>query len=377
MEIHRKALFLLILMMMLLAFDCHRSDSRWKGKIEKIDGITTAKNPKEPMFEEDEGVFKLREDLSIGVKEGSPEYMFSQVQDLDVDAEGNIYVLDQKETRVIVFDAQGIYLRTIGRRGQGPGEVQLPIFVQITARNELLVYDYAMTRAVFYTREGIFLRHQSTRRPLVPIALDSRGILVGFEILAPPPLGGKLLKIYDRDFQKAKVIAQDEQGQAGVIDVGQPTIYACIAPVDTIVWGNSENYTLYVANSAGETIKIIRREYDPVPITSMAKKEFEEKYAEPVRYGMRLSFRNNFPAFSGIFVDEDGHIFVKTYETAARENDRYMFDIFDPEGRYIAKVVIKANLNERSVWKKDRLYTIEMDELDYPAVVRYQVTWKE
>jgi len=369
------AIWLTCLLLMVLV-SCRKKET-WEGSIETRDGVSNVKNPKEPMFEEYEGVFKLREDLSIGVKEGSPEYVFSQIQDLDVDTEGNIYVLDQREARVIVFDAQGIYLRTIGRRGQGPGEIQLPVFVQITTQSELLVYDYAMTRAVFYTRDGTFLRQQSTRRPLMPIAVDSRGFLVGSEILAPPPLGGKLLKIYDPDFQKAKVIAQDEQDQAGVIDIGKPTIYGCIAPNDAIVWGNSENYTLYVANSAGETIKIIRREYNPVPITSTDKKEFEEKYAEPVRYGMSLGFRNNFPAFSGIFVDEDGRILVKTYETAAGENDRYMFDIFDPEGRYIAKLVIKANLDERSVWKKDRLYTIEMDELDYPTVVRYQVTWKE
>lgn len=205
--------------------------------------------------------------------------------------------------------------------------------------------------------------------------MDSRGFLVGYEILAPPPIGGKLLKRYDPDLLRAELIAQDEKGQAKTFDIGKSTIYCCVAPTDDLVWGNSENYALYLVNPAGENFKIIQREYSPVPITASDKKEFEERYAEPVRHGMSIIFRDNYPAFSGISIDEDGRLFVKTYERTKGESERNTFDIYDPQGRYLIKTVIKANINERSAWGKNSLYTIEMDEQGYPIVVRYRVAW--
>ncbi len=47
---------------------------------------------------------------------------------------------------------------------------------------------------------------------------------------------------------------------------------------------------------------------------------------------------------------------------------------FDPEGKYIAKVLF--NINSPLFFKKGKLYTIEEDEDGYQYVKRYKVTWK-
>jgi hypothetical protein len=375
MKKYQVGLVCLILVTSVLVFGCRRSKSRWKGTVEQVDGVTIVTNPKEPLFNEGENAFALSRDPSFGVKEGPAEYMFSQIQDLDVDAEGDVYVLDQREAQVKVFNAQGTYLRTIGRRGQGPGEVQMPVFVQITKQRELVVYDYASSRAIFYAPDGTFLRQRSTRKPMMPIGMDPRGYFAGYEILAPPPIGGKVLVVYDPDFQNVKVIAQDEQGQPKVFDIVKPTVYGCMTPNGEVVWGSSETYALIFVNLAGKIVKTIRRDYDPVPITAAARKEFEERYAEPLRHGMSIKFRKNYPAFSGIFADEDGRVFVKTYEGTGGEADRSRLDIYSPEGRFLAQAAVKADIDERSAWKDGYLYTIEMDGSEYPTVVRYRVTW--
>lgn len=377
MKTRKVGLVCLISMFSLIVIGCRRSETPWKGTIEKAGGVTVVKNPKEPLSKGGAGVFALDKDLVIGVKEGPAEYTFSQIQDVDVDAEGNIYVLDQRETQVKVFDATGLYLRTIGRKGQGPGEIQMPVLVQVTKQGELLVYDYALSRANFYSLEGVFIRQGSPRRPLMPIAMDSRGSLVGYEILAPPPIGGKLLKRYDPDLLQAKQIAQDEQGQPKTFDIGKPAIYACLGPHDELVWGHSEKYVLNSVDPAGETVRVVQRDYDPVSITLPDRTEYEERYAEPVRHGMSIKFREHYPAFCGLSVDEEGRLFVKTYERADGESRRNVFDIYDPEGRYLVKTVIMADLNERSAWKNNKLYTIEMDELGFPTIVRYRVAWNQ
>jgi hypothetical protein len=91
--------------------------------------------------------------------------------------------------------------------------------------------------------------------------------------------------------------------------------------------------------------------------------------------GVKIHFRSNFPAFAGISVDEEERIFVRTYERIEDSNERYYYDVFDPEGKYLAKVPIRANLNRISEWRRNKLYTVEEDEEGYIYIKRYKVSW--
>jgi len=48
----------------------------------------------------------------------------------------------------------------------------------------------------------------------------------------------------------------------------------------------------------------------------------------------------------------------------------FFFDVFDLEGKYIARVPVPANLNRNSVWKRHKLYTIDEDNDGFPVVKR-------
>jgi hypothetical protein len=76
-----------------------------------------------------------------------------------------------------------------------------------------------------------------------------------------------------------------------------------------------------------------------------------------------------------IFVDEKERIFVQTYEQLEGKDKFFFFEIFDEEGKYLAKVPVLANLDRSSIWKRDKLYTIDEDENGYPVVRRYKVFW--
>jgi hypothetical protein len=64
------------------------------------------------------------EGLSIGGKDSREENMLLEPTDLDVDDDGNIYVLNRKAVHIKVCDNQDKFVRAIGRKGQGPGEFQ-------------------------------------------------------------------------------------------------------------------------------------------------------------------------------------------------------------------------------------------------------------
>ncbi len=54
------------------------------------------------------------------------QFLFGEIEDLLIDADGTIYVLDSQLANVKVFSAAGQHLRTIGREGDGPGEARAP-----------------------------------------------------------------------------------------------------------------------------------------------------------------------------------------------------------------------------------------------------------
>lgn len=367
--------FILILGFLFLLISCHQQKTIWKGTIEESDGVTIVKNPKDPIY--GENIFSLTEDLSIGKAEGQEEYMFSRINAIDVDDEENIYVADLVFAHIKVFDRHGQYIRTIGRKGQGPGEMQMPYYVQITLKNELLVQDRGTQRLLFFALNGDFLRQNLMGRSRFPvlIKMDSFGNFIGIVVLAPPPVGGKIIEKYDPDFNTIKTIAEDEQGKRGVFDIGKTSCYCDVSPSDNIIWGDSKEYVLQILNPQGVLIKRIIKDPNPQKFAEKDKEMYEQRYAEPIQAGYELKLPSHFPAFKDIFVDEKERIFVQTYQHLEGKEDLFFFDVFDPEGKYIAKVPVPANLNRNSVWKKHKLYTIDEDIDGFPVVKRYEISW--
>ena len=352
-----------------------KQDLIWKGTVEERDGVTIVSNPKEPIYPDD--VFYLTEDLVIGRPEGLDEYMFSRISSIDVDNEENIYIADLREAHIKVYDRQGQFLRTIGRKGQGPGEIIMPYYVQITSHNELLVQDLGAQRLLFFSLKGDFIRQDvrgKTRYPVL-VKMDSFGNFVGILALAPPPVGGKIIQKYDQEFNVLQTIAEDEQGQRGVFDIGKTSCYCDVSPIDHIVWGDSKEYVLYILNPQGQLIKKIKKDPNPLRFTERDREIYQQNYAEPIQAGYEIKFPNHFPSFRDIFVDEKERIFVQTYQHLEEKDKFFFFEVFDAEGRYIAKVPVEANLDRSSIWKEGKLYTVDEDEDGYPVVRRYKVFW--
>lgn len=367
----------LFISVLIVLISCGKQKTEWQGTIEEVDRVTIVNNSKEPMYSED--VFSMEEEISIGEAEGEEEYMFSRINDIDVDDERHVYVAEGAFAHIRVFDENGEYLREIGRKGQGPGEMQMPIYVQIIPQNEVIVHDYIAQRLSFFSLDGKFLRQKSTaktRNPFIPIKMDAYGNLIVMAAFAPPPIGGKELKMYDSNLELLMMVAKEEKGIIGIFDIGKPSWYCDVSPSDNIVWGDSKEYVIQILNTEGDLIKKIIKEYKPLKYTTEDKEVYYNRYSGFVKRGGKLNFRDHFPAFSEISVDDEERIFVKTYERVEGSEESFYFDVFDSKGIYIAKVPIRTNLNRNSVWKKGKLYTIEEDEDGYEYIKRYKVTWK-
>ena len=59
-----------------------------------------------------------------GADEGLASFYQLSRSNIAVGPAGDLYVLDRSDHRVVVFDTAGRHLRTLGREGGGPGEIQ-------------------------------------------------------------------------------------------------------------------------------------------------------------------------------------------------------------------------------------------------------------
>ena len=72
----------------------------------------------------------------------APEWaFFGDSTSVSFDAAGNLYVLDRAAARVVIVNAAGGLVRTVGRQGQGPGEFNQPLFLAVWRDGRFVVLD--------------------------------------------------------------------------------------------------------------------------------------------------------------------------------------------------------------------------------------------
>jgi len=333
----------LFLSVFVMLVSCKNQKTEWTGKIEEVNGVTVVKNPEEPIY--DENVFGLDEELTIGEEDKDSEPLFIDVSSVRVDYEENIYVLDSKACQIKVFDKNGKYLRKIGRKGRGPGEMQLPTVLDIVSGKEIMICDFSNNRISFYSLQGELLKEVSKGhffRLLAPM-LDSNRNFVGSMRIQIEDKRIDELRKFDSNFKPIFTIEKIEYtDEPNVIYPYPPFIFYIILKNDKVLWGNWVHYRLQIADDAGRTTRKIIKDYDPVKITDEDKeRDIKERFGDRgIPPDIKLVFPEYYPAFWHLSHDDEGRIFVQTFRRT--EEGSYYYDVFDSEGKYIAKVPLKA-----------------------------------
>ena len=120
---------------------------------------------------------------------GSSE-IFTRPSGIAVNADGSrIYVVDNGSVRtenhgIHIFDFEGNLLRTVGTRGTGEGQFNLPLMATVGPKGRLYVTDTGNFRVQIFDAEGNFLQAFGSvgRRPgqfshPKGIAVDERGVI--------------------------------------------------------------------------------------------------------------------------------------------------------------------------------------------------------
>jgi hypothetical protein len=355
---------ILFLSVLIIFVFCGQKKSKWQGTIEEVNGVTVVKNPIEPMYSEN--VFGLQEELSIGGADEREEYMFSRIRDIEVDDEERIYALDHREAHIKMFDENGEYIRTIGTKGQGPGELNYPVGLFCSPLKEIMVEDIRNRCLTFYSLEGDYIKSIPTARLfLLRPTIDSKGNIVG--LLTNNKNGVYDFTKADADLNFPQTIDFSPFPDFEAFNPFYPIIKWAMAKGDRIIYGYPEKYELKIISPEGKVLRKIMKEYNPVEITQKEKENVVKGY----RQSLKFAFPKYHSAYQSFTLDEEGRIFVQTWNRI-EDGEGNFYDVFNAEGEYLIKIFLKF---PPLVWKKTKLYTIEEDEEGFQIIKKYKVNW--
>jgi len=137
------------------------------------------------------------------------DFLF-QPSDMDVDrALRLIYIADSGNNRVMVFDFDGKFVRTIGQQGQGPAEFSRHTGLHVFGEGSLAVADIGNNRIQLFDGTGQFLRSINTKEVRVADLIVEGGL---FYTIPSFGMSGFDLNMGSKEDSQSLIVVMDDKG---------------------------------------------------------------------------------------------------------------------------------------------------------------------
>jgi hypothetical protein len=361
---------------------------------------------------------RFTEDLRFGADEEEDHYQWVMgATDIAVDNKGNIYVADVRESRLLVFDAEGRFQRVAVPKGQGPGEMVSLASFQVLADGRGVAYEGRpgiLPKLHFFAPDMSF-QHQKApggfSKILIYADFSPDGSMMGTQYLAMSMEDGNMFArtaLMDLDFNPLREFSAHEQtmdfqrfNEPGVLrDFIATLLKNALAGVGVFAFGEdgsiytalSSEYEITRWNKELEKQHIFEKTYKPVAYRDEEIAAITDRVCEAFRGVPQWAEMIN-DAFvkrvieiaditvpknpvNGMIAMPDGHLLVVhlTDEISGEQTA----DIFDQSGYLIGQVTMGdwaflSPLGQVSmVFKNGFAYTLEIDEDEFVRAVRYR-----
>lgn len=375
---------------------CGASDSRpaarWTGTVDTLpSGHIVVSNTDAPLWLPGEE-WQVVEELRIGRADGDGPDLFGRIHSLAVDPGGRIWVLEAQAQELRVFGPDGQYIRTVGRKGGGPGEFAQAVKVELGPDGNLWVMDPSNNRHSVFDTAGTYLEGKHAPGGFVilpwPGGFDRQG-----RYYSPTPLRGSggfrmALVVHDASMQPVDTLEPPRdpvereyfelRNDGGFIRAGVPfsgSLNWQLSPDGTIWALVTDQYRLFELGADGDTLRTITRAFTPLPVTAADRESIHERLKWFTDQGGRIDLSkipDTKPPAGFFFIDDADHIWVQVTMPDEEDNGR-VFDIFDPDGRYLGAVRLPFTLPGSPIFRDGALYAVTVDELEVPYVVRARI----
>ncbi|HUE96169.1 MAG TPA: 6-bladed beta-propeller, partial [Longimicrobiaceae bacterium] len=339
-------------------------------------GAVRVRNPETGVWAEGEE-WRLVEELRIGSAMGAGPDAFGDVIDIEVDPLGRIYVLDEQAQEIRVFDADGGYVRTLARRGAGPGEIENARGMAFDNAGSLWVQDPGNGRYSVFDTTGSVLATNAWGFPGWSYTwdgvFDGQGRLIdrtffpgneefrhGFLVIDPALVAVDTIPLPQYENETYRF---DQAGGFSIRPVPfTPIQHSVVDPTGSIWVGVSDAYRIARIGFDGDTTLVVEKAGAPLAVPDETRQEeirgIEEQFPGAVFDRDRIP--RTHPFFQRLAVDESGRLWV---EPARTDSGPVVLDVFDPEGRYLGSVSSPVVPAPFRAWRfsEDRIHLVVHD----------------
>lgn len=374
-----------------------------QDEVERIieNGVEVVINHLEPYkIKGEPNTLHLEEEFKIDLQSDDiAEIGLTTISDFVVDSKGNLYFLNMRSSEDVIFqfDRNGSFVDSYVRKGQGPGEIQFSYYLRINIQDEIIIADPMSRKLLILSKDG-------------DVIMETR---LGSNINGVFPLenGNYLIQKYLRgtnenirqfhlilctpELQEIKVLKKIENPVARPSSSRIKGIYSgfaihpnfvwCVSKENIFVEERERGYEISVYDLEGNLQRKVRKEYTSINISEEHKKKFlkeiESVAGEELR--KKVYFPKYWPPFRYFFTDDNGRLFVMTYEKGKNLNE-YEYDIFNSNGVFVGRISL-GNIQEIPLGelelgvkaKSNCLYCLREKESGYKKLVVYKMRWEK
>lgn len=334
--------------------------------------------------------------LSLGGVDATGPEQFGSVEAVAWADDGSIWVSDRQTQDVRVFNADGTWRTTVGGRGDGPGEFRGIQLLGAADGDSVAVVNASRRRVSWFSLDGELLSESAIVMPdgrvTVLHGVLRDGSLVG---TANTPISsltdGEVfgaesnVVVWLSPGTEPKHLAT-QPSRANVIVGNFPDFENFSVPFTngtspgfgaSVVLGSGSAFELRVFGKSGLR-RIVRLQRPPQPVTA----DLERQYRGRAREGFAAESYDDVvsmldhplvpeftPAYTDILVGSSGELWARRWGVSGPGD----WDVFDPEGDYMGRVVNPDGVRVEAVGQSEVLGW-SMDDLGIPYVRRYQLS---
>lgn len=309
---------------------------------------------------------------------------------LAVDAAGRLYVVDGPPLVIRIFEANGAFVRRVGREGAGPGEFRSAL--PGVHANHLVIQDPNLSRLTIFDTSGAYdtsLTSACCHYRQLPVTANGTVAVPGPN--SREEFSGMFLR-YTSDGTFLDTVSVPRGGEERYWELAQdggsmrmtipftPAQRTAFMPNGDLVHAWTGDYRIFIGRNAADTSRIISLAATPVERPREERAARLEQLIEPNEKNWGPKVREVFklddiPAmatpFEWIMVDPAGAIWAQVYtgDTLAT-----FYDVFEPEGAYLGRVRAPWPQGGSLSWGSPELVVRLGENADgYPEITQYRV----
>lgn len=302
---------------------------------------------------------------SIGIEAGDSNYVMGGVEGVAFGPDGNIAVLDCARGTVRIYSPGGEYLRSIGHRGSGPGELGNVTSMAVTDSGSINLSgtgadEYGVHSYDYFTGEWLC----SSRTFIPPSCLESawgdRYIRkdITFEVRGEDIYLPVNISLYETGVEDPCLILNSDTVLFDItreVELLELDWYGYDIAADRngmvyVAPRSTDEALVMVIDSTGRRLRTLVLPYEPVERTpeeiEMERNILRAKAIASNENPEGLEPNPFKPMIRGLEVDDGGNLWILQGGPATPT-----FTVVSPEGAYLCTAVVEGNRADGSTWR--------------------------